>query len=85
MKNDSGSYAVFSEQRRFLPDYLDARDEASAGVSSYTKVKTEGRSKIAETSQVRMSRHLGTSTKTLVFFGIHRDIAHVVRGSKKRG
>ena len=39
-----------------------AQDEASAAVSAHTKVKNGGRSKITETSQVRVSRHLGAST-----------------------
>ena len=64
VKDDSGSYAVFSEQRRFLPDYLDAKDEANAAVSAYTQVKTEDAPKLlrhpkseSPDSWVRLARH----------------------------
>ena len=76
VKNDSGSYAVFTEQGSSssqmtaakvmdiiyrLPGY--ARQEADA-VSAYTQVKMEDAPKIIENSQIGMSRHLDSSTTT---------------------
>ena len=75
-KDDSGSYAVFTEQGSpasqmtaakvmdsisRLPGFL---AQAANAVSSWTQVKMEDAPALIENSKVRMSRYFDTSTKT---------------------
>ena len=76
VKYDSGSYAVFIEQGSSASQMTAAKimdiisrlsgcaGQASDAVSACTKVKNGRCSKIIENSQIRMSRHLDSSTTT---------------------
>ena len=77
-KDDSGSYAVFTEQGSsasqmtgakimdIISRLLGCRGQAADAVSAYTQVKMEDAQKLFETSQVRKSRYLDSSTTTQV-------------------
>ena len=70
VKDDSGSYAVFTEQGSsasqvtaakvmdFISRLPGCAGQAADAVSAYTQVKNEGCSQIIENSQIEMSRHL---------------------------
>ena len=76
MKDDSGSYAVFTEQGASASQMTAARimdiisrlpgcaGQAADAVSAYTQVKNGRCSKIIENSQIGMSRHLDSSATT---------------------
>ena len=76
VKDDSGSYAVFTEQGSSASQMTAAKvmdiisglpgcdGQAADAISAYTQVKNGGCSKITENSQIRMSRHLDSSTTT---------------------
>ena len=76
MKDDSGSYAVFTEQGSSASQMTAAKvmdiisrlpgcaGQAADAVSGCTQVKMEDASKIIENSQIGMSRHLDSSTTT---------------------
>ena len=78
VKDDSGSYAVFIEQGSSASQMTAAKvmdiisrlpgcdGQAADAVSADTQVKNGRCSKIAETSQIGMSRHLDSSTTTQV-------------------
>ena len=78
VKDDSGSYAVFTEQGSSASQMTGAKvmdiiiqiarcdGQAADAVSAYTQVKMEDASKIIENSKVGMSRHLDSSTTTQV-------------------
>ena len=75
VKDDSGSYAVFIEQRSSASQMLVAKvmdvisrlprfsGQASDAVSAHTQVKMEDASTLSPNSKVRMSSYLDTSTK----------------------
>ena len=75
MKDDSGCYAVFTEQGSSASQMTAAKvmdiisrlpgcdGQAPDEVSAFTQVKN-GRRDVIENSKVRMSRYLNTSTKT---------------------
>ena len=74
--DDSGSHAVFTEQVSSGSQITAAKvmdiisrlpacaGQAADAVSAYTQSQNGGRSRIIETSKVRMSRYLDTSTTT---------------------
>ena len=76
VEDDSGSYAVFSEQGSsasqmtaakvmdIMSRLLGCAGQAANAVSAYTQVKNGGCSQIIENSQFGMSRHLDSSTTT---------------------
>ena len=76
VKDDSGSYAVFTEQGSSASQMTAAKvmdiisrlpgcdGQAADAVSAYTQVKNGGCSQITENSQFGMSRHLDSSTTT---------------------
>ena len=76
VKDDSGSYAVFTEQRSSASQMTAAKvmdiisrlpgcaGQAADAVSAYTQVEKRRSSEIAENSQIGMSRHFDTSTTT---------------------
>ena len=71
MKDDSGSYAVLTEQRSSAVMDIISRLPGCAGqaadaVSAYTQVTMEDAPKIIENSQFGMSRHMDSSTTTQV-------------------
>ena len=75
VKDDSGSYAVFTEQGSSASQMTAAKvmdilsrlpglsGQAADAVSAYTQVKTEDASTLSENSKVSMSRYLGASTE----------------------
>ena len=76
VKDNSGSYAVFTEQGSSASQMTAAKvmdimsrlpgcaGQAADAVSAFTHVKIGRCSKIIENSQIGMSRHLDSSTKT---------------------
>ena len=66
VKDDSGSYAVFTEQRDHRHHKCqDAQDKQQAdAVSAYTQVKMEDAPSLWKKSEVRMSKYLETSSET---------------------
>ena len=78
MKDDSGSYAVFSEQGSSASQMTAAKvtdiisrlpgcaGQAADAVSAYTQVKMEDAPKIIENSRIGTSRHLDSSTTTQI-------------------
>ena len=76
VKNDSGSYAVFTEHGSSASQMTAAKvmdiksrlpgcaGEAADAVSAYTQVKMEDAPKLFKNSKIGMSRHLDTSTPT---------------------
>ena len=76
VKDDSGSYAVFTEQGSSASQMTAAEimdiiyrlpgcdGQAADAVSAYAQVKMEDAHKIIENSQIGMSRHLDSSTTT---------------------
>ena len=76
VKDDSGAYAVSTEQGSSAPQMTAAKivdviarlpgceGQAADAVSAYTQVKIGGCSTIAQNSKVRMSRCLDTSSTT---------------------
>ena len=76
VKNDSGSYAVFTEQgsqasQKTAAKVMDIMSrlpgcsgQKADAVSAYTQVKMEDAPKIIKSSKVGMSRHLDSSTMT---------------------
>ena len=76
VKDDSGSYAVFTEQGSSASQMTAAKvmdiisrlpgcaGQAADAVSLYTQVKMEDAPKSLKIPQVGMSRHLGSSTTT---------------------
>ena len=76
VKDNSGSYAVFTEQSSSASQMTAAKimdiisrlpgcdGQAADAVSAYTQVKMEDASKIVENSEIGMSRHLDSSTTT---------------------
>ena len=75
VKDDSGSYAVFTEQGSSASQMTAAKvmdnisrlpgcaGQAADAVSAYTRVKMEDASQNIENSKIGVSRHLDTSTK----------------------
>ena len=76
VKDDSGSYAVFTEQGSSASQMTAAKvmevisrlpgnaGQAADAVSAYTQVKMEDAPKLFENSIMGMSRHLDSSTTT---------------------
>ena len=76
MKDDSGSYAVFTEQASSASQMTAAKimdiisrlpgcdGQAADAVSAYTQVKMEDAPQIIENSKIGVSRHLDSSTTT---------------------
>ena len=72
MKDDSGSYAVFTEQGSSVSQKVmdiisrlpGCTGQAADAVSAYTQVKMEDAHKLLKNSQIGMSRHLDSSTTT---------------------
>ena len=76
MKDDSGSYAVFTEQGSSASQLTAAEimdiisrlpgcaGQAADAVSAKTQVKMEDAQKLLKNSQIGMSRHLDSSTTT---------------------
>ena len=76
VKDDSGSYAVFTEQGSSASKMTAAKvmdiisrlpgchGQAADAVSAYTQVKTEDAHKLLKNSKIGMSRHLDSSTTT---------------------
>ena len=76
VKDDSGAYAVLTEQGLFASQITAAKvmdvisrlpdcgGQAANAVSVCTQVKMEDAPKIAQFSKVRMSRHMDTSATT---------------------
>ena len=76
VRDDSGCYAVFTEQRSSASQMTAAKvmdviarppgcaGQAADAVSAYTQVKVEDATYGIKNSKVRMSRYLDTSTKT---------------------
>ena len=76
VKDDSGAYAVFTEQGSSFSQMTAAKvmdiisrlpgcaGHAADAVSTYTQVKHGGCSKVVQNSKVRMSRHVDTSSTT---------------------
>ena len=76
VKDDSGSYAVFTEQGSSAYQMTAAKimdiifrlpgcdGQAADAVSAYTQVKMEDASQIIENSKIGVSRHLDSSTTT---------------------
>ena len=80
VKDDSGSYAVFTEQGSSASQMTAAKimdiisrlpgcnGQAADAVSAYTQVKVEEAHKLFKKSQIGMSRHLDSSTTTQMAF-----------------
>ena len=78
VKDDSGSFAVFTEQGSSASQMTAAKimdiisrlpgcdGQAPDAVSAFTQVKNGRRTDVIEKSEVRMSRYLDTSTETQV-------------------
>ena len=78
VKDDSGSCAVFTEQGSSASQMTAAKEmdiistlpgcsgQAAGAISAYTQVKMEDAPTLFETSKVRMSRYLDTSTKAQI-------------------
>ena len=78
MKDDSGSYAVFTDQGSSAPQMIAAKvmdiyqrlpgcsGQAADAVSAYTQVKMEDAHKLLKNSKIGVSRHLDTSSQTLM-------------------
>ena len=78
VKDDSGSYAVFTEQGSSASQMAAARimdiisrllgcdGQAADAVSAYTQVKMEDAPKLLKNSKIGMSGHLDSSTTTQV-------------------
>ena len=78
VKDDSGSYAVFTEQGSSASQMTAAKimeiisrlpgcaGQAADAVSAHTQVKNGGCSQIIENSKIGMSRHLDSSTTTQI-------------------
>ena len=76
MKDDSGSYAVFTEQGSsasrmtaakvmdFISRLPGCTGQAADGVSACTQVKNEDAPKLLKMSKIAMSRHSASSTTT---------------------
>ena len=76
VKDDSGSYAVFTEQRSsasqmttvkvmdIISRLIGYTGQAADAVSAYTQIKNGGCSQIIKISPIGMSTHLESSTKT---------------------
>ena len=76
VKDDSGSYAAFTEQGSSASQMTAAKvmdiisrlpgcdGQAADAVSAYTQVQNGRRSKIFENTKIGMSRHLDSSTTT---------------------
>ena len=76
VKDDSGSYAVFTEQGSSASQMTAAKimdiisrlpgcdGQAADAVSAYTQVKVEDAHKLVKKSQIGMSRHMDSSTTT---------------------
>ena len=76
VRDDSGSYAVFTEQRSSASQMTAAQimdiisrlpgcdGQAADAVSAYTQVKMEDAHKLLKKSQIGVSRHLDSSTTT---------------------
>ena len=76
VKDDSGSYAVFTEQGSSASQMTAAKimdiisrlpgcdGQAADAVSAYTQVKMEDAHKLLKNSQIGVSRHLDSSTTT---------------------
>ena len=76
VKDDSGAYAVFTEQGSAGSQMIAAKvmdiisrlpgcdGQAADAVSAYTQVKMEDAPKLLKNSQIGMSRHLDSSTTT---------------------
>ena len=76
VKDNSGSYAVFTEQGSSASQMTAAQvmdiisrlpgcaGQAADAVSAYTQVKMEDAPQIIENSKIRMSRHSDSSTTT---------------------
>ena len=76
VKDDSGSYAVFTEQGSSASQMTAAKvmdiisrlpgcdGEAVDAISAYTQVKMEDAPKLLKNSKIGMSRHLDSSTTT---------------------
>ena len=76
VKDDSGAYAVFTEQGSSASQMTAAKvmdiisrlpgcsGQAADAVSAYTQVKMTDAPKIAQNSKVRMSRYMDTSSTT---------------------
>ena len=74
VKDDSGSYAVFTEQGSSASQMTAAKimdiisrlpgcdGQAADAVSAFTQVKMEECSQIIQNSKIGVSRHLGSST-----------------------
>ena len=74
VKDDSGAYAVFTEQgssasqmtaaavMEVMARLPDCDGQAADAVSAYTQVKMKDAPAFAETTQVRVSRYMGTSS-----------------------
>ena len=78
VKDDSGSYAVFTQQGSsesqmiaakvmdFISRLPGSAGQAADAVSAYTQVKMEDAPKLLKIPKIGMSRHLDTSTTTQV-------------------
>ena len=74
VKDDSGSYAVFTEQGSSAPQMKAAKvmaakecaRQAADAISAYIQVKMEDAPSLFKNSEVGMSRYLDTSTKAQV-------------------
>ena len=78
VKDDSGSYAVFTEQESSASQMTAAKvmdiksrlpacaGQATDTVSVYTQIKMEDAPSLLKDSEVRMSRYLDTSTKAQI-------------------
>ena len=76
MKDDSGSYAVFTEQGSSASQMTAAKvmdiisrlpgcaGQAADAISAYTQVKMEDAPKLLKNTQIGMFRHLDSSTTT---------------------
>ena len=76
VKDDSGSYAVFTEQGSSASQMTAAKvmdiisrlpgcaGQAADAISGYTQVKMEDAPKLLKNFQIRISRHLDSSTTT---------------------
>ena len=76
MKDDSGSYAVFTEQGSSASQMTAAKimdiisrfpgcdGQAADAVSAYTQVKMEDAHNLLQKTQIGVSRHLDSSTTT---------------------
>ena len=87
VKDDSGSYAVFTEQGSSASQMTAAKimdiisrlpgcdGQAADAVSAYTQVKIGRCSKIIENSKIGMSRHLDSSTTTQMANNMHGPVS----------